>query len=172
MEIPNAFIAECTDYLENHYLKKISNCVAQLTDEEIWWRPQEASNSIGNLILHLCGNVRQWVISSAGPRAFNRERQQEFDERRIIARAELLTLLQQTVSEAIEVLNQFDVNRLSEKRMVQGSEVTLLHAIFHATEHFSMHTGQIIYITKMIKGQDLSFYRFENGVPVHAWQHK
>ncbi len=89
-----AFIQNARELLQDDYLLKIERCLERLTDEQIWWRPNPESNSIGNLILHLCGNARQWIVSGLGGATDERHRQAEFDERRTIPRAELLAILQ------------------------------------------------------------------------------
>lgn len=163
-EIARAFVAQARELLASEYLPKIERCVERLSDEEVWWRANEESNSIGNLLLHLSGNARQWIVCGVGEAADHRERQQEFDERSVLPRAELLARLRQTVGEVDDVLARFDVARILERRVIQGSDVTLLEAIFHVTEHFSMHTGQIILLTKLLKGADLKFYEVKDGV--------
>lgn len=164
------FIAKARDFLRDEYLPKIERCLERLSDEQIWWRPNEDSNSIGNLLLHLCGNAQQWIVSGLGGEEDNRVRQSEFDERRIISRQDLLTKTKATLTRVDTTLAQFDESRLLETFQIQGTTVTALEAIFHVTEHFSMHTGQIILLTKMIGGTDLGFYDFSSGQPVHAWR--
>ena len=157
-------------FLRDEYLPKIERCLERLSDEQIWWRPNEDSNSVGNLLLHLCGNAQQWIVSGLGGEEDNRVRQSEFDERRIISRQDLLTKTKATLTRVDATLAQFDESRLLETFQIQGTTVTALEAIFHVTEHFSMHTGQIILLTKMIGGTDLGFYDFSFGQPVHAWR--
>ena len=152
------------------YLPKIERCLEKLTDDQIWWRANEESNSIGNLILHLCGNARQWIISGVGAQPDARDRDAEFAQREIISRTELLTLLRSTLSEVESTLLNLNPSLLLERRKIQGNDVEILEAIFHVTEHFSMHTGQIIMLTKMMTSSDLRFYEFEDDVPVHRWQ--
>lgn len=149
------FIAEARAYLSSQYLSKIERCLETLTDEDIWWRANEESNSIGNLLLHLNGSTRTWLISVVGNSDNQRNRQQEFDERELIPGAELIALLKQTLAEADEVLAQLDEEVLLERRRSPWEEVTVMEAIFHAVEHFSMHTGQIIMLSKMRTGKDL-----------------
>jgi uncharacterized damage-inducible protein DinB len=163
------FLSESVNYLENHYYLKIRRCMNELNDEEVWWRPNNESNSIGNIAVHLCGNLRQWIISGVGNKKDIRVRDREFNES-YIPKEELMELLSTTIKEAKEVLTRVDVKQLLERRVIQGSEVNLFQAIFHAIEHFSMHTGQIIYITKMIKNKNLEFYIFEDGRPIYNWQ--
>jgi uncharacterized damage-inducible protein DinB len=155
--------------LTEEYLPKIERCVEKLTDEQVWWRPNADSNSIGNLMLHLSGNARQWIVAGLGGASDKRQRLTEFDEREIIPRVELLKKLRTTVADVDEVLSSFDATRLSEKFPIQGTQATALAAIFHVTEHFSMHTGQIILLTKLLTASDLLFYGFEGDTPVHRW---
>jgi uncharacterized damage-inducible protein DinB len=168
-ETAQAFVNQARYFLSNEYLPKIERCLEQLTDEQIWWRPNEDSNSIGNLLLHLSGNARQWIVCGLGGEVDQRERQAEFDERREVARAELLARIKTTVEQLDEALARFDRARLLDTFSIQGTNVSALDAIFHVTEHFSMHTGQIILLTKMLSATDLGFYDFSTGKPVHNW---
>ena len=168
--ISRAFLACASEFLLGDYLPKIERCLEKLTDEQIWWRANEDSNSIGNLILHLCGNARQWIICGVGGQPDQRNRDAEFAQRDLIPRNELLTLLRSTLTEIETTLRTLDPSLLLERRGIQGHDVDLLNAIFHVTEHFSMHTGQIIMLTKMLTGTNLRFYDFESGVPVERWR--
>jgi uncharacterized damage-inducible protein DinB len=168
-DVSQAFIQNARELLKEDYLPKIERCVERLTDEQVWWRPNPESNSIGNLLLHLSGNARQWIVCGLGGAGDQRERQAEFDERRIIARDELLSRLRTTVTDVDNVLAGFDPARLLDKYPIQGTEATGLAAIFHVTEHFSLHTGQIILLTKVLANIDLVFYDFSTGKPVHTW---
>lgn len=165
-----AFIGNASEFLLSEYLPKIERCLEQLEDAQIWWRPNPQSNSIGNLILHLCGNARQWIVCGLGKEPDHRRRDAEFAQTEIIERAKLLELVRTTVAEVAAVLKRIDPETLQEGRKIQGSQVNVLHAIFHVTEHFSMHTGQILMLTKMLTSRDLNFYDFEDGVPVHRWK--
>ena len=169
IEVTGAFIAKARSLLMTDYLPKIERCIEQLSDEEVWWRRGEESNSIGNLILHLCGNARQWIVSGLGGATDTRARQGEFDERSLISRAELLAHLRQTLQEVDAVLASFPPAAILERRTFQGTQETVLDAVFHVVEHFSMHTGQIIQLTKMLKQSDLRFYDFSTGVPRADW---
>ena len=164
-----AFLAEARRHLAEDYLPKIERCLERLTDEQVWRRAGEHSNSVGNLLLHLEGNLRQWVVCGAGGREDLRDRDREFAERRAVPREELLAALRAAVAEAGDVLARLDASALLETRRVQGLDVTLLAAVFHAVEHFSMHAGQIILLTKMLTGGDLAFYDFSSGVPRPNW---
>lgn len=168
-EVALAFIQHARHLLKNDYLPKLENCLKILTDEQVWWRPNSESNSIGNLCLHLSGNVRQWIVSGLGGEVDVRTRQTEFDQRGMISREELLSTLRQTLEDVDSVLSNFQLERCLERLEIQKTKVTALEAIFHVTEHFSMHTGQIILLTKMLSQEDLGFYDFTNGAPVRAW---
>lgn len=168
--VSQTFVDQARQFLADQYYPKIERCLEQLNDEQIWWRGSEQSNSIGNLLLHLSGNARQWIVSGLGGALDNRERQTEFDERDLIPRSKLLAKLKQTLIDVDAVLAGFDQEKLLTKYPIQGNTVTALEAIFHVTEHFSMHTGQIILLTKMITQKDLGFYDFSSGAPMHTWQ--
>lgn len=169
-QVTRAFIAKARSLLMTDYLPKIERCMERLSDEEVWWRRGEESNSIGNLVLHLSGNARQWIVSGIGGATDTRARQSEFDERSMISGAELLSHLRQTLQEVDAVLAALPSNAILERRMFQGTEETVLDAVFHVVEHFSMHTGQIILLTKMLTGSDLRFYDFSTGVPRADWR--
>jgi uncharacterized damage-inducible protein DinB len=153
------FLANAQHSLARENLPNIVKCLQQLSEEQIWWRPNSASNSAGNLVLHLCGNVRQWIIAGLGGAEFRRERDHEFAERGPIPRQVLISQLRRTVRDACRVLEHLSDDSLSEKLDIQGYHVTGLYAAFHVAEHFSYHTGQIIYITKLKRAQDLRFTR-------------
>lgn len=157
-EIPQLFLAEARFHLLQQYLPWLRACLDKLSEEEIWWRPNEKSNSAGNLILHLCGNVRQWIIHGVGGAPDARNRPAEFSERRPIPKAGLLAQLEATLAEADLVLQQVKADDLLQPRVIQGFDQTVLSAIFHVVEHFSYHTGQMIYLTKMRTGEDLKFW--------------
>jgi uncharacterized damage-inducible protein DinB len=164
-----AFIAEARRHLAGEYLPKLERCLERLTDEQVWWRAGEDSNSVGNLLLHLEGNARQWLVSGVGGAPDRRTRDREFDEREPAPPARLLAALRATLEEADAALARLDPASLLERRRIQGHDVTVLAAVFHAVEHFSMHTGQIILLTKMLTGHDLAFYDFSGGTPRPNW---
>ncbi len=153
------FISEARRHLMQEYLPWLRTCLVKLSDEDIGWRPNEKSNSVGNLILHLCGNIRQWVIHGVGGAADERNRPAEFAARESFSKAELLQKLEATLTEVDAVLANLPLEKLFEPRMIQGFNVTVLGAIFHVVEHFSYHTGQIICLTKIRTGEDLKFWK-------------
>jgi uncharacterized damage-inducible protein DinB len=166
-----AFLEEARRYLVVEYPAKIRACLAQLSDEDLWWRPNPESNSVGNLLLHLAGNVRQWIVSGVGGEPDRRRRQEEFDERGPLARAELLTRLTAAADDAGRVLAALAPGELGAPRRIQGRDTTVLLAVFHVVEHFAMHTGQVAYVTKLRTGRDLGFYRDAGGLAIPTWQH-
>lgn len=165
-----AFVTQARTFLAGEYLPKIERCLEALSDEQVWWRAGEESNSIGNLLLHLSGNARQWIVAGLGARADERRRQAEFDERTVIPRSELLARLKETLAEVDSVLSELDPTQLLTRYQIQAGEVSALEAVFHVVEHFSMHTGQIILITKLLTHNDLRFYDFSQGAPDRTWQ--
>jgi hypothetical protein len=151
------FLAYSQDSMAKQNLPRIVDCLQQLSEDEIWWRPNSSSNSAGNLVLHLCGNVRQWIIAGLGGAEDKRERDREFAERGPIPRQALVTQLRRTVRDACRVLAKLSEDSLSLKHGIQGYHVTGLDAAFRVAEHFGYHTGQIIYITKLKRARDLRF---------------
>ncbi len=166
-----AFLRQSREYLTGHYLPKIQAALERVSDQDLWWRPNPASNSIGHLMLHLAGNLRQWVVSGVGGAPDQRDRAREFAAAPPGEpdRPELLAALTEAVLDADAVLARTDPGSLGERRTVQGRQVSVLEAIYHAVEHFAMHTGQILYLVKLRTGRDLGFYRMEDGIPQPAW---
>lgn len=161
-ELTTLFL-ECSrhQFLEQSW-PRLRQCVESLTDEHIWHRPNPASNSIGNLILHLNGNVRQWLVTSFNHDEDHRNRPAEFSEIRVIPKAELLSTLAATLEEARVVLERLTTADLLASYEIQGYNPTGLDVVYHVVEHFALHYGQIIYITKMLTAQDLGFYSYLN----------
>jgi uncharacterized damage-inducible protein DinB len=141
---------------------RIQDCVGRLSSEQVWTRGRDNENSVGNLVLHLCGNVGQWIGSGVGGKQDTRQRDAEFAARGDIQPAELTDRLEKAVSEAAGIIRSLPHARLLEKTTVQKYDVTLMEAIYHVVEHFSQHTGQIIFATKLLTGEDLGFYKHLN----------
>ena len=154
-----AFLKKSRKLLLQDFLPKIERAVSVLNDDDIWWRPNDASNSVGNLLLHLSGNVTMWIVGGVGSRPFERNRQQEFDERTHISATELLRRLRATLEQADEVLSFVTEADLLSRRQIQSYDVTVLDAIYHVVEHFAMHTGQIILLSKARTGNDLKLWQ-------------
>jgi uncharacterized damage-inducible protein DinB len=157
-ECSHVFLTKSRSLITSDYMPKIERCLDHLSDAEVWWRPNDASNSIGNLVLHLCGNVTMWIIGGVGKRPYERNRQLEFDERQAIASAELRDRLRTVTSQADDVMKAVGPSELLDRRRIQGYDVTVLEAIYHVVEHFSMHTGQIILLSKARTGRDLNLW--------------
>jgi uncharacterized damage-inducible protein DinB len=170
MNFSAAFISQARYLLTEEYLPKIERSLERLTDEQVWWRANENSNSIGNLILHISGNARQWIVCGLGGEADDRQRDAEFKARAVLTRDDLAARLRKNVADIDQVLRSFDASRLLDEFKIQGTTATGLAAILHVTEHFSMHTGQIILLAKMLADVDFVFYDFSSGKPVHTWQ--
>ncbi|HEX9754544.1 MAG TPA: DinB family protein [Gemmatimonadales bacterium] len=164
------FLEQSARYLRDDYVPRIASCLEQLAEDDVWWRPNEASNSIGNLVLHLVGNARQWIVHGVGGAPDVRRRQEEFDRREAIPKAELLERLRATVAEAAAVIGRVAPDQLLQPRVIQSYETTVQGAVYHVVEHFSMHTGQIILLAKARTGRDLGFYVMQDGNPKPAWQ--
>lgn len=134
---------------------RIGICLARLPAEEFWSRAGDSSNAVGNLVLHLCGNVRQWILTGVGGQPDVRQRDAEFSASSGDALPERL---QVTIAEACRVIRAVPAERLTEKVTIQGGEVTVLEAIYHVVAHFSGHAGQIFLLTKRATGEYLDFY--------------
>lgn len=150
-----ALLTDARFLLRANYLPKLERCLDALDEDDVWWRPNDASNSIGNLMLHLDGSTRAWVLRVAGGRQVVRDRDAEFSDRGPIAKAALLARLRATLAEVDEVLSALTEQTLLERRDSPQGEVTVLWAVLHAVEHFAMHTGQIIVLTKLRTGAAL-----------------
>jgi hypothetical protein len=158
-DVASLFLEFSRRKLLEHYWPRLRGCVASLTDEQVWWRPNAASNSIGNLILHLNGNVRQWLVASFNRWEDNRNRPAEFDETGSIPASVLLENLGATMQQAAEVMVRLTQADLIAPYEIQGYHVSGLEAVYQVVEHFAMHYGQILYIAKTLSGADLGLYR-------------
>lgn len=147
---------------------RIEDCVGRLTEEQVWARGSESENALGNLVLHLCGNVRQWIVSGVGKQADVRQRQEEFDARGGVGVPQLMEKLHGTIEDAVAVLQAVTPERLLERESIQKYDVTVMEAIYHVVEHFAGHTGQIIFITKMLTSSDLGYYAHLRTTAAHG----
>lgn len=145
-------------YRMNESTRMIKKTFEELSESDIWRKPNNSSNSIGNLILHLCGNIGQYIIASLGENPDTRERDLEFSTADGLAKAELLQQLIKTVETAKSTIENATTEQLLKKRMVQGFEFSGIGVVIHAVEHYSYHTGQIAFWTKLLKDKDLGFY--------------
>lgn len=142
---------------------RIKDCLGRLTYEQIWARGGDNENAAGNLVLHLRGNVRQWIIASLGGQNDVRVRDLEFSTRGGPTGPELIESLERTVGEAVPVIAALTAERLAERVVIQKYEVSVLEAVAHVVEHFAQHTGQIIFVTKLMTGDDPGYYAHLSG---------
>ena len=156
-------ITETKRRLFEESVTRLKKCLNQLTEEETWYRPNEHSNSMGNITLHLCGNVRQWILTGLGKQNDNRTRQQEFDERGPISTKALIQKVDDLMLEVEKVLDSITSEMLLEKHKVQVYEETGLSILVHVVEHFSYHVGQMTYFVKWRKDIDTKYYEEDLG---------
>ena len=152
------FLRLSRHYLAEDYLPRLVAVLRQLGDDDVWWRGNDASNSIGNLVLHLCGNARQWIVAGVGGAPDARDRPAEFARRGGLSRDELVVLLEGTIADVDAALARVTPADLDEPRRIQGIDTTVMGAIYHVVEHFSGHVGQIVMLGKLRLGKDLGFW--------------
>lgn len=153
------FLAYSHFKLFQQYWPRLQQCVHSLTLEQLWWRPNASSNSIGNLLLHLSGNVRQWLVSSFNNQSDERNRPAEFSRTDGADGTDALAELAATMRDAEQVLQRLTESDLTKTYSIQGYTVSGLGAVYQVVEHFGLHYGQIAYITKMLTAEDLGFYK-------------
>jgi hypothetical protein len=162
-DVSDLFLAYSRKKLLGQYWPRLREVLGPLTDAQVWWRPNEASNSIGNLLLHLNGNVYQWLVASFERQEDRRNRPAEFGEREGIPASELLSRLGATLEQAEGVLARLTAEELAAPMEIQGYHVTGLDAVYQVVEHFGLHYGQILYIVKTLTSADLKLYRELNA---------
>lgn len=145
------------------FVGRIESCLEKLSDDQIWARGHDNANSVGNLCLHLSGNVRQWIISGVSGEPDERDRDAEFTARSGVSGKDLGASLRLTVLDACARVEGLEPIRLEETIEVQGYNMSVLQAVYHVVEHFAQHTGQIVFATKLLTGEDLGFYRHLAG---------
>lgn len=158
MPMKALIVKEVKKRLMEEGVTRIEKCLNELTIEEVWFRPNQNSNSVGNLVLHLCGNVRQWLVSGLGGREDTRNRPAEFNENGPIESQALLNRLDEVMQEVNLVLHELKEEDLTRPIVVQGFEETGLSVLIHVIEHFSYHVGQITYYVKWRKDIDTAYY--------------
>jgi uncharacterized damage-inducible protein DinB len=137
---------------------RVDDCLSRLTDEQVWGRSGENANAIGNLVLHLCGNVRQWTAAGIAGETDIRQRDGEFATRQGASASELRILLSKTIEDAVAVIENITPERLVQPVRIQKYDLKVLEAVYTVVEHFAQHTGQIIFATKLLTGADLGYY--------------
>jgi uncharacterized damage-inducible protein DinB len=168
--VTQEFLERSRHYLSFEYPTKIRHCLDVLPADALWRRADDGSNSVGNLLLHLAGNVRQWVVSSVGGARDLRRRSEEFAARDGAGAEVLWRALRATLDEADGVIARLDDRSLLSRRTIQGRDVSVLDAVYHVVEHFSLHTGQIILLTKLYAPGRIHFYEDAGGLAVPVWR--
>ncbi len=151
----------------NESRSKINTALEKLSEDEVWYRPNAESNSMGNILLHLCGNLTQYVLSSIGGQEDHRKRSQEFTEQGPIPKLELAGSFNKVVNEVCHLISKMDEAELEKKRPVQCYEESGVGILLHVTEHLSYHTGQIVYFTKWKRAESMHFYD-ERALEAHG----
>jgi uncharacterized damage-inducible protein DinB len=157
-ELSTALIDNIVRYLINENFPRVIKCLEMLNEEEVWYRPNSQSNSIGNLVLHLNGNLNQWILDYIGGKPFERNRQLEFDAKKTHSREELILMMTNLSKELCSCIQSVTSEKLLGILPIQNQQETGISVLIHITEHFSFHTGQIAYITKWLKEQQTNFY--------------
>ncbi|MDB4916499.1 MAG: hypothetical protein JWM95_4143 [Gemmatimonadetes bacterium] len=172
MDLHAEFIARSRHYLAFEYPAKIRQSLDVLPPNALWQRENESSNSIGNLLLHLEGNVRQWIISHVGGDADRRVRSTEFAATEGADAETLFAALRLTLDEADSVIGALSLADLAGRRLIQGRDVSVFDAVYHVVEHFSLHTGQIILLAKAHAPGAIHFYEDAGGLAVPRWRER
>jgi uncharacterized damage-inducible protein DinB len=163
------FIARSRYWLTKEYPIKLRHCVTALPRDAIWARPNDDSNSIGNLLVHLTGNVTEWILGGVGGRSIERYRAGEFEQQSGADGKTLLDNLESVLRQADSVLASLNENDLERTIVVQERDTTILGAVYHVVEHFAMHTGQIIMMTKIHAPGAIRFYEDAGGLATPLW---
>lgn len=164
------FVGTARRYLRVEYWTKLRHAVEALPETALWSRANDGSNSVGNLLMHLAGNIRQWMVGGVGGAPNVRDRAGEFAAREGQTRAALLDHLDRVLEEVDRVLARVTPAELLERRTVQARDITVLEAIFHVVEHFSYHLGQIVLITKQHAPDAVVFYEDAGGQARPVWK--
>jgi uncharacterized damage-inducible protein DinB len=169
MSLTQSFIDRSCHFLGTEYRTKIRAAVEALPADALWWRANEQSNSVGNLLMHLAGNVRQWIVGGVGQRPNERDRAGEFAAQSGADAQTLLAKLDVVLDDAVAVIRGLSESDLAGTRVIQGRDVNVLEAIYHVVEHFSLHAGQIILISKMHAPGGVKFYEDAGGLARPLW---
>ncbi|MFN5910700.1 MAG: DinB family protein [Bacteroidota bacterium] len=158
MSFKKTIVAEFELRVFDESYTRIYRCLSMIRDEDLWRQPQRNVPSIGNMILHLCGNARQWILSGLGGKPDNRDRDQEFVPNQKIKKSEMIFLLENLKMNLRQTISDLPEEELAKELVIQGFNVSGYSAIIHVLEHFSYHTGQITLLTKLWSGSDTGFY--------------
>lgn len=169
MQAAEIFLSRSRYWLVKEYPIKLRHCVNALPRTVVWARPDEDSNSIGNLLVHLAGNVTEWILGGVGGQSITRYRAGEFDQKDGADAPTLLGNLEEVLGKADSVLAALTAKDLERSIVIQGRETTVLGAVYHVVEHFAMHTGQIVLLTKMYAPGQIHFYDDAGGLAQPTW---
>ena len=170
MSLGQNFIDRSREFLTEEYRIKLRKTIDALPPDALWWRPNEQANSVGNLLLHLEGNVRQWIIGGVGGAPDTRNRPGEFAAREGASKEELLARLDETLTEADDVLARLDPARLGDRLQIQARDITALDAVYQVVQHFALHLGQIILVAKSEVPGAVKFYEDAGGKARPIWK--
>ena len=169
MSVAENFLARSRYWLTKEYPIKLRHCVEALPRQAVWSRPDPSSNSIGNLLVHLTGNVTEWILGGVGGQTVSRYRAGEFSQADGADARKLLDNLETVLREADSVIAGLTERDLQRQLVIQDRETTVLAAVYHVVEHFAMHTGQIIFLTKIYAPNKIHFYEDAGGLAVPTW---
>ena len=158
MEFKSIIVKEFETRVFNESFERIYKCLSMIEENDLWKSPNSTIPTIGNLLIHLCGNARQWILSGIDNRQDNRNRDAEFEIQDNIKKAELVFLLENLKMNLRYTLEEMPESKLTEKMVIQGFDVTGFSVLIHVIEHFSYHTGQITTLTKLLTNKDTEFY--------------
>lgn len=137
---------------------RVNHCLNQLDDEDIWWTPQEPCNSIGIILQHVCGNLRQWVLSGVGGAPDTRNRPEEFEMTERTPKVAVQQTVNEVFDDVLAILKNLAPGRLMEQKHIQGFDASLLGVVYVAVTHLDIHVGQILYITRLKKGDEYQVF--------------
>ena len=163
-DLATLFLQRSRYYLGEEYPLKLEAALRSIPHDRMWWRANEHANSVGNIVLHLCGNVRQWIAAGVGGAPDVRQRNAEFAAQSGATCDELIVQLRAARDDVMEILSGLDVASLGEIRSIQGRETTVFAAIYHVVEHYSGHTGQVILLAKSFVPGAVKFYDDADGL--------
>jgi uncharacterized damage-inducible protein DinB len=169
VSVPENFLLRSRYWLTKEYPIKLRHCVNALPRSAVWARPNQSSNSIGNLLVHLTGNVTEWILGGIGGRSITRYRAGEFAQSDGADGSKLLDNLEGVLREADDILAGLSEKDLDRSIVIQDRDTTVLAAVYHVVEHFSMHTGQIVLLTKIYAPDKIHFYDDAGGLARPTW---
>ncbi len=158
MTVFENILYECKRRLKEESLARIIQCIDRLNEEQLWYSPNKNTNSVGILVLHLCGNIQQYICATLGNEKDERDREAEFNPKTKPSKTELKTRINKTISEAITHIEALSTKNLTHPIPVQCFEESPISILIHVIEHTSYHVGQISWITKSLLNTDLQYY--------------